>query len=479
MSVRSNLRSTLLTLAGLSAVLAMTGCGGGGGGGKALPAIDPGGQPPSATPTTSPALSPRPSTSPQPSVAPTATPSPTLGASPAPVATAAQTTCNGHAIVNWSNGQRVPETFTQCTWQSSLPGPINRPVSANPAFAPEDGEIADYYFAGQPANDLLWADTSQAYEGRDTNFPIFVAKTTDPVVTVQCNYFGPCSLDGAKMYIPSQAKPAGASDHHLAVIQPDGVTEYDFETVTDLRPYSGTMSSPGTFKAAIGGIVKLDGSLYDGSVPPGGDGGRYPNVAPGWLNPSSPGMASGMSHTAGTLFLSELEAGQINHALALVAVCLKNVTGSWPAKIGVSSSATCPGGRGIRYGAHLWYDRPVSWIAAQGFPADVQTILIALHTYGAYIGLTGGTPACAYNTGNTGCGFDVFKFENQEPYWQYGNGTDPVAAHAASSPGWSLWRAGQYHLPNPNAALIDFQHHLHVLNDCATGTGPWPTAPSC
>lgn len=419
------------------------------------------------------AASPVPTTHASPTPPPSATPAP-------PPSNTAQSACGGPAIASWENGQPVPVSFTLCAWQSNPLGPVNRVIEDNPPLSPDDAEIADYYYDNQPANDFLYADASQANEGADTNFPIFVAKTTDPVVIVHCNYFGPCSLDGAKMYIPSQAKPAGASDHHIAIIQPDGATEYDFETVTDARPYSGTLSKPGSFKAAIGGIVKLDGSLYDGTQPPGADGGHYPNIAPGWLNQSSPGTAGGMSHSAGTIFASELAAGQINHAIAAVSVCLKNQTGSWPAQIGVSSSSICPNGRGIRYGAHLWYDRPVSWVRAQPLPPDVQTILIALHTYGAFISLTGGAGKCPTNQyGGDGCGFDVFKFENQEPYWQYGHGVDPVAAHASSAPGWSLLRPGQYHLANPNAALIDLQHHLHVLSDCATGIGPWPAFPSC
>jgi hypothetical protein len=229
--------------------------------------------------------------------------------------------------------------------------PWNRRVSANPTIAAYSAAvIARQFKAGntQPVR-------NQEAGKFDYGHPVFTAVATDPLVKLVCNQY--CSPGyPTRAYIPAKARPAGGSDAHMAVIQPDG-------SEIDLWALYGV---PGrdwqTGDTATAGNVVNCGSYSSGS-----------------------GFATAIGATAGQACLgagiitaADLIAGQINHALFLVVQCAVGTQYPTPP---TASTGKCTSGIGPALGGRLWLDS----VAPPGLPAWSAAIWNALHTYGGYV----------------------------------------------------------------------------------------------
>lgn len=286
----------------------------------------------------------------------------------------------------------------------SADSPFNVPISAHVRVHPRSRAIVERILSwGVPAR--LVAGTSDT--GDDYGHPTYYARSSDPVYRLRPTMqWGRSPIRGVRIHVPAAARPAGGSDGHMTVVQPNG-WEYDFWRASS-KPPSG-----GTLRFGWGGRVRIDGS---------GTGGEA--------------TASGFGNLAGIVRAPELAAGRIDHALFVVVRCTSG-DGSfhfgvrrphdrnqsafvYPATHGGSR---CPASeRGAPpMGARLQLAMSGAEIDALGLPEWKRAILHALARYGGYVGDTGGP------------GFAI-QLESGSTYTAFGY-ADPLLGFAAQSGG--------------------------------------------
>jgi hypothetical protein len=442
----------------------VAGCGGGGGGGTSpipnaivaiatAPAATAGGAA-VAQPTASPAAG-----SGTTKVSPTATPSASSGAKTTPVAT--PTPSSGAllaiptatplpaSVVTLSSAifQNAQEYTAGFTPYSSI-SPFNTKVSANPTFLSNSATIVANQFPGGQNTQTIRANEAGIY---DYGHPRFIAASTDPVINIKCTeYCGAPDNGGvpATMHVPAVARPAGGSDSHMDVVQPDG-TEISMWGVT--RP-SSNWTAGATLSAAN---IANCGSITTGT---------------GWLAVGPGPTAAGYCTNAGVVTANELITGQINHALIIIGQCA--VGSQYPSENGASTQQ-CTSGIGPPLGGREWYDVPCATTqASSSLQPWEKAILCALNVYGGYMADNGG--GGQYFTG-TGA-----HLEDEEPWYDFdGAGyTSPFAPLAAQ--GWTSVRVQSYGSAvgtrwigaDPwNPTGVNFPAHIHWLAPCsAQGT---------
>jgi hypothetical protein len=352
----------------------------------------------------SPAATPAQSTTPTPTPPTTPAPVPT----PAPVSTPTPTLEPAPSASGW-------EGFGVNSW----PGASWRPYSASSPFnigvggasvSPQSAQIVARVMQWNlPQNMTL--GVSETTE--DFAHPVYYAQPTDPTYTLHATApWGANSLEGMKIPIPSDARPAGGSDGHMTVVTPDG-WEYDFWQVSS-KPNGG-----GTLSFAWGGRLRIDGNGLGGDA-----------------------TAADFGLLAGVIRPQEMEAGEINHALFIV---LKCTSAGISFGFGTKAAASGEGGGSYVYPAGkggstcsgeseagvppmgTWFTLALSdeQIAALAVPAWKKTILRALAHYGGFVGDTGGS------------GFGV-QMESGSSYTSFGE-TDPWVTFAKKNnlPQWN------------------------------------------
>jgi hypothetical protein len=250
---------------------------------------------------------------------------------------------------------------------------------------------------GSPAP--LYAGTADTSE--DFGHPTFYATPNDPIYTLHATNGAARSIEGKRVPIPADARPAAGGDAHMTIVTPDG-WEYDFWQVQS-RPAGG-----GVLRYHGGGRTRIDGNGL-----------------------GSGGTASGFGNLAGIIRAPELASGHIDHALFIVLRCTSNDTSFgygthasapqtgdgayvYPADHGGSSCGNDPNLPPL--GARFVLNMTAGQIQALNVPTWKQTILTALAQYGGYVGDTGGP------------GFG-FEFESSTTYTALGE-PDPLVAFA-------------------------------------------------
>lgn len=262
-------------------------------------------------------------------------------------------------IANLATGERPPSCWRPFADSS----PFNRTISSSPTLDANSNDIVSYLTSGTNPSKL-----SSNTGGATNDFwhANYFAKPTDPLYTVHCTEpWGTCEPEGDDFRIPADAKPAGylgsgsSLDHHISVVQPDGVTTLDlWESDTP----SGT---GGTLDASWGGVSEIDGSGL-----------------------GSDATAAQFGGFAGAIRAQELAAGQINHALFAVVRCTSGHV--YPAGKGAYQ---CGDPDAPPNGARLQLDMSEGAIEALSVPRWKKTILHALRRYGMIVGDTGGGSA--------------------------------------------------------------------------------------
>ncbi|MGB2710612.1 MAG: hypothetical protein WBC33_03785 [Conexibacter sp.] len=249
--------------------------------------------------------------------------------------------------------------------------PFNQPIAARVRVHPRSRAIVARLLSwGPPASLVAGAnDTPDDYA-----HPTYYAKSTDPLYRLRSTHsWSRSPIDGARIRIPSAARPASGGDGHMTVVESDG-WEYDFWRVST-KPRGG-----GTLRYEIGGRIRIDGSGL-----------------------RAKGTAAGFGNLAGIIRAPELAAGRIDHALFLVVRCTsrdrsfgygvqrRHQDGSfvYPASAG---AARCGSGDADAppTGARLQLAMSDAQIDGLALPAWKQAILRALARYGGYVGDTGG-----------------------------------------------------------------------------------------
>lgn len=256
--------------------------------------------------------------------------------------------------------------------------------------------------AGNVVNGLMWhAGPSQA--AYSYGRPLYVARLSDPFVTVHCTLY--CAMGDATIRIPALAMPEGGSDHHLAVLEPDG-TIFDAWEMSGGPPW---VFGSGRATAASLAISTVDGTAYSDR-----------DIAPGFMRNAA--TAGGAITPNGIITLAELQAGSIQHELLGIVNC--TAVKSWypPA---TQTARVCTDGRAaIPNGALLQYIPDGTAIAGSSMSLESKIIARAMHEYGVRISDT------------SGLGGLSIQVESQAPFWSYGTGPDPYVAYAIAH-GWS------------------------------------------
>jgi hypothetical protein len=316
----------------------------------------------------------------------------------------------------------------------------NRRVSSHPQIAPFSAAVVEHQFPTGKNDRPFRSNEPGVY---DYGHPIFYASGSDPLVNTRCNQY--CGTFPARIRIPPKARPAGGTDAHLEVIQPDG---------TDISMWA-TYGTPGrdwqTGDTVTAGNISDCGSFFSG---------------PGTMPVGPAPTAGGACLRAGEITAAELLAGHINHALFAAGQCGNGW--QYPA-VPDASTHPCTSGVGPPLGAREWYDVPCSATDENtNLRPWEKAILCALHDYGAYMEDSGGGGAYF-----TGVGVDGT--ESSEPAFDYGQ-PDPFAALA--SQGWysitipnadkrgtarARWVGADVWMPKG----VDFPHHIHWLAPCS------------
>ena len=267
----------------------------------------------------------------------------------------------------------------------------------------------------------------------DIAHPTFYSKSTDPLYTV-----GPSSCGsstnaiGQTVRIPTAARPAGGVDGHMTVIDQNTNKEWDFFNFP-----RGGVSGGGTL--VTGGHACWVENIVSGS---------------GLISHTT---AAHFDNFAGMVRGEELAAGHIDHPLFLVAGCVDDSGGVYPATINKGGFHQCGRSGGTNVGAPpagalYWLDYTDAEIAALPGPAWEKTIATALAHYGGYVGDTGG--GAAPNLG--------FRFEGATTYSVYGANSPVVKVAIAAGIPFSSGNSAYQFAPTH----IDWANHLHVLDQC-------------
>lgn len=338
------------------------------------------------------------------------------------------------SVPAFQNGVEYAATWAPYNCSTS---PWNQHVSAAPTYTANSAAVIATEFGGgntQPVRD----EEAGPY---DYGHPIYYATANDPVVNLHCTSYCNSSDNGglpANLHIPAAARPAGGTDAHMAVVQPDG-TEIDLWATS--RP-NGNWTT-GSTVSAIG--VANCGSFSNGS---------------GFAASGPAATAGGACLGAGQLRANELAAGTINHALFLITQCA--VGSQFPAFANAGTD-TCTSGQGPALGGRLWYDVPdATTNANSGLKPWEKAILNALHDYGGYLedDVSGGSSV-------SGIGFLA---ESGAAEVAFGL-PDPFAALIAQ--GWNaatLSGALQTRYIGTDRwqpSGVDFAGHMHWLNACS------------
>jgi hypothetical protein len=332
-----------------------------------------------------------------------------LSVTPAPGAGSA---ANFTEIVN---GQPWPTSFrpycVNATKNPAAPCPLNNALPDSGAtLASGSSQIIS---AMSSAGDLEFG----FFRGEDSGaFPVYIAKLTDPVVTVTCTQY--CQSSSVSINIPSQARPFAAicpGDCQMAVIEPNG-TEYGLYGQRPAYNGGSTLSVIGLAWANITGT----------------------GVDPNGMSLTSPGRGGGdvanglMMATMSEPTVAEISSGTILHAININIPC--------------ESGQVFPGSNAEDCASNFGYTGPpagsrfqlvltnsqingtasnsIGYVAANAAPWE-KAILIAMHNYGAYASVTCGRA----------CGDRVnIYMENGTQYTAFG-GTWPVSTFNWSSSG--------------------------------------------
>ena len=258
-----------------------------------------------------------------------------------------------------------------CWRPYSASSPFNRPLPTSPRVHPDSDRIVGRLTGFGAPERIAAGDPSY-----DWSHPIYWSKRDDPIFTLDCvEPWGDggrpvCpSLEGRRVRIPDDAKPAGEEDpddpyrydNHMTVVDQASGLEYDLWNVRD-KPKGG-----GRLTFSWGGLTRIDGEgLGSGST------------------------AAEFGSVAGVIRAQELEAGEIDHALFAVVRCDSGEhvypatkSGRSCADLGRANEGAPP------MGARLQLAMSAAEIEALDVPGWKRTILRALARYGAYVGDTG------------------------------------------------------------------------------------------
>jgi hypothetical protein len=306
----------------------------------------------------------------------------------------------------------------------------NAPLAAIAPLDPNSGAIV---------GNLLHQESTETLGLSTSGGPnLYTATASTPLVHVTLDEHDPAlQVAFNAVPIPSNAQPSSGSDAHLAVYQPSTDTMWEFWHLSKQADgwhadWGGRMTHVTTDPGYYRNVQDPAGNILEQAV---------------WGAP-----ATSFPLMAGTMMLSELQAGNIPHALALsiTSTCASVFAAPAQRTDGtVTGDPTC-----VPEGAHFRLDPNLN-LASLHLPHFIYMMAVAAQKYGILINNKG----------------DGFTFDEEDPT-QYiaANGYNPYLG-PENSPG----TPGALYDQWPNVMLKDFPwSHLELLK-MTLRTQPDPT----
>ena len=324
------------------------------------------------------------------------------------------TTCTplfgSYGVGNWPPACYKPYSAT--AW-------INRPLPPNPTVDPNSASKVSAFNSHGPPEDHGVASLGVSYD--DYDHPIYWSKARDPAYTIAgC---GSGKLNGVTFHALTGMVPGGGTDGHVAVMDQSSGEEYDF------------------WQATINDSTHTIGGTTCGRLSISGDGRVNLSVDGNGANAADTGLYSGQIRGV------ELNAGVINHAIAVVASCT-NGTFVYPAQGTAAGGCSSDPADGQFF--QLTYTD--TQIDALSVPAWKKIVLHAMGQYGFYIDDTGGGSHSFW-----------VHFESGKMYHAYGY-EDPIVTYAQQHLGEDISLSGGVYYFNL-ANGVDWTH-IQVINSC-------------
>jgi hypothetical protein len=255
------------------------------------------------------------------------------------------TTTVSPPITTTTTTSGAPSPGTPSAVPFEADSPWNTPIVADPAIDSNSEAMSSFLGSEQKG----YADL---YE---FGTPVFEASAGDPLASVSCTEpWGLCQLTQQSIQIPTDASPASGSDSSMVVI--NGSTGYDF--------WNAHRNSATSWNTGWGTRFSLTGSGTGGGA-----------------------TGAGMPTLGGLVRTSEMEHGQIDHALAFITSNTCASVYRYPASKtdGRSGTSNC-----IPEGTRVQLDPSINVDAIPGITPGERIVAHALQTYGAYCRDTGG-----------------------------------------------------------------------------------------
>jgi hypothetical protein len=230
----------------------------------------------------------------------------------------------------------------------------NTPLAADAAVAPDSQQLVGSF-------NQQWRDNYGGVSINTDDYSIPIYRVPADQATVAVSIAPGCNSDAgllgqlAAVPIPANAQSANGTDHALVIWQP--ATDTEWELWVAQRAFDGSWS------ACWGGRIE-NVSQSQGVFP-------YPYGV----------SASGMSYLAGAIKASELQAGRIDHALAVNVVHATRGTQVPPAN---RTDGNSTGPDAIPEGTRFRLDPSID-VTKLGLPPGGVAIARALQEYGMYV----------------------------------------------------------------------------------------------
>ncbi len=219
--------------------------------------------------------------------------------------------------------------------------PWRKAIPSSPPIDPKSAAMIDY---AQPKPGALIANLVEF------GVPIYPAGNNTPAHTVNCTEaaFGLCPFAGWPVLIPDGAKPNSGSDHVLVTVDNDGGNIFEFWRAA---------KNGDQWTTAFSAVNSVRGSGWGGAA-----------------------TGSGASRLGGIIRIAEIEAGEIQHALALqMSNACKTFRAPALKSDGTSTREDC-----IPEGSLLQLDPSID-LDKLGLSKGERAVARAMQRYGGYV----------------------------------------------------------------------------------------------
>lgn len=241
----------------------------------------------------------------------------------------------------------------------SSDSPWNTPIPENPALDPASSQLIDHF-----ATSSEWPFLGFNLDSH--GIPVYwIDSTQVPMVPVQVNSVAGRGFDvDSRAPIPVGARPDPESDAHLAIVDPTLGIEWGF---------FGAYQQGSSWFCDVCATADLNGT----GVRPPKDGNQDWFISHG-------ARACGFPLIAGLVTVEEMQAGRIDHALAIAYPGIRSRYYTPPASTAQTTFGPLDPNRGIPCGGRIQLD-PALDLDSLGLSPSGRIIAEALQRYGAFV----------------------------------------------------------------------------------------------